>query len=279
MTVVEFRALKKTDPIKYKNDRQNAKAINFGYPGGLGADKFVAYARAQYGVTLTREQAQAFKAKLITEIYPELNDSHGYLADTTVADLARNLGVTQDWLVEFLWPRLKNVRFDLYRLGQIVRGDPVYPSGEAYPHADVKKLWAVLEELLAQPAVRVAAELRRQVAQRQPSYQQLYQPLFRSLAVTPTGRVRAGVGYTDGRNTPFQGLAADGAKRALWRLIAAGYRVVVFVHDEVVVELPAATAAQEAPRVLQMLCQAMEEVLGGVPAEVEGGLAPTWRKT
>ena len=55
---------------------------------------------------------------------------------------------------------------------------------------------------------------------------------------TLTGRVRGRVGFTQARNTPFQGLAADGAKLALWALIRAGYRVVAFIHDEIIVELP-----------------------------------------
>jgi hypothetical protein len=278
LTLEAFQALKQTDPAKYKKDRQSAKAINFGYPGGLGADTFVAYAKAQYGVTLTKENAAAFKGKLTSEIYPELNDSHGYLADPALADLARNLGLERGPLLEFLLPRLKSVRFDLYRLGQVLKGDPVYPSGDAYPHADVKKLWTVLDDVLALPEVRVSEEIRAQVKARATSYKALYRPLFRSIAVTPTGRVRAGVAYTEGKNSPFQGLAADGAKLALWKLIAAGYRVVAFVHDEIVTELPEATAKDQAEQVAQVLCRSMEEVLGGVPAGVDYGIDFSWKK-
>ena len=44
--------------------------------------------------------------------------------------------------------------------------------------------------------------------------------------------------YTQARNTPFSGLAADGAKMALWNLTHIGFRVSAFVHDEFVIELP-----------------------------------------
>ncbi|HYE77326.1 MAG TPA: DNA polymerase, partial [bacterium] len=44
-------------PTPFSAARQAAKAVNFGVPGGLGADSLVAYAKSNYGVTLTREQA------------------------------------------------------------------------------------------------------------------------------------------------------------------------------------------------------------------------------
>jgi hypothetical protein len=47
---------------------------------------------------------------------------------------------------------------------------------------------------------------------------------------TPPGRIRGDVSFTAARNTPFQGLAAEGAEWAMWeclkpvgvRLVAAG---------------------------------------------------------
>jgi DNA polymerase I-like protein with 3'-5' exonuclease and polymerase domains len=43
--------------------RQAAKAYNFGLPGGLGAEKFVSFARDQYGYELTLAEAQHGKAQ------------------------------------------------------------------------------------------------------------------------------------------------------------------------------------------------------------------------
>lgn len=45
--------------------RQRAKAINFGFAFGMGAESFVAYARKSYGVVLTIEQAAAFKEQYL----------------------------------------------------------------------------------------------------------------------------------------------------------------------------------------------------------------------
>lgn len=45
------------DPV-VKDARQRAKPPNFGFPGGLGVDKFREFARTQYKVVLTREEAR-----------------------------------------------------------------------------------------------------------------------------------------------------------------------------------------------------------------------------
>jgi hypothetical protein len=77
----------------YKKHRQGAKPINFGVPGGLGPGSLVSYARSNYKVELTFDQARQLREKLITSIYAELNPSTGYLADEGMAALARNLKV------------------------------------------------------------------------------------------------------------------------------------------------------------------------------------------
>jgi len=59
--------------------RQMAKAANFGYPGGLGPDKFVAYAWTSYKVKLTRQVAIDLKA-LWLETYPEISEFFSYVS-------------------------------------------------------------------------------------------------------------------------------------------------------------------------------------------------------
>lgn len=54
--------------------RQLSKALDFGYPGGLGAEKFIAYARAGYGVKdLTVDRAKELK-KIWLKKWPEMRD-------------------------------------------------------------------------------------------------------------------------------------------------------------------------------------------------------------
>jgi site-specific DNA-adenine methylase len=89
------------------------------------------------------------------------------------------------------------------------------------------------------------------------------------------------VRYSQARNTPFQGLAADGAALALFALVKEGFRVVGFVHDEVLVELPdegGFVSKATMDRVEQILVAEMEKVLGGLPAGVESTLSTRWSK-
>ena len=56
--------------------RQTGKVADFGYPGGLGPEKFVHFAALQYGVILTEERARDLKALWLRE-WPEAKE---YLA-------------------------------------------------------------------------------------------------------------------------------------------------------------------------------------------------------
>ena len=97
---------------------------------------------------------------------------------------------------------------------------------------------------------------------------------------TLTGRVRGRIRKAGQLfNTPFQGLAADGLKLAMYRLIRRGYRLTATVHDELHVELPIGSdydaAAEEINRIC---CESMAELTCGVPVECEYTLSDRWSK-
>jgi DNA polymerase-1 len=58
-----------------KADRQVAKSLNFGLLYGMGAERLVDYAKQNYGVSLTLEQARQYK-KAFFEAYPGLQKWH-----------------------------------------------------------------------------------------------------------------------------------------------------------------------------------------------------------
>lgn len=64
---------------KYKNDRDRSKPGNFGFPGGMGPDKFVLFSRKGYGVKFTRAEAQALKATWLAT-YPEMGEYLGWIS-------------------------------------------------------------------------------------------------------------------------------------------------------------------------------------------------------
>jgi DNA polymerase-1 len=101
-------------------------------------------------------------------------------------------------------------------------------------------------------------------------------------------RIRGGCNFTAAANSYFQGRTADGAKRAGWRLAQACYlpndgplygcRTVAFVHDEFIVEAPAAIAPEAAERLAEIMVAGMAEVVPDVKISVEAVLCDRWHK-
>ena len=188
--------------------RQLAKAANFGYPGGLGAEKFQAYARDSYGV---------------------------------VIDLDTSRDLKETW--RETWPETRQF-FD-----------------------------------------NVNAQLG-------------YRDSF-TLEQLRSGRLRGEVGYCDGCNSYFQGLAADGAKAAMW-LIAQecylgfsdvwprdgrapsplyGARMVAFIHDEFLLEVrDDANAGAAGDRLAAVMVEGMARYIPDVPIKAEPVLMRRWLK-
>jgi hypothetical protein len=101
----------------------------------------------------------------------------------------------------------------------------------------------------------------------------------REPVITATGRLRAKASYSACRNGIMQGLAADGAIHALWSLMRAGYKIVNFIHDEVIVEvpedehLPAAIADIE-----RLMIAGMHVVVPGANVRVESEVRRSFSK-
>ncbi len=283
--IVYWAGLKKDDPLtsdtihkEYKKHRQRSKAVGFGVPGGLGWKKLIEYARLMYKVELTEHEARTFREKLIYEIYPELSDRDGYLKDAGLANLAHGLGVTRLQALEVM---IKagcggNTGMHLCCLSKVLSDNAVKADGQPYSPGWVDKLWRLAEALYnSSPRRDWTAGTCEAIQERQGS-RELEASFFTGVALTLTGRVRSRVIYTQQKNTPFQSLAADGMKLALWRLVKEGFRLSAMVHDEVVVELPKETAEQDAERVVLIMKEEMEKVLRGVPAAVSYTLSDCW---
>lgn len=73
--VKAHKAMKGGDPLfKWAADaRQMAKPCNFGFPGGLGAKKFVKWARKTYEVLFTERQVKQYKQLWLSN-FPEIQD-------------------------------------------------------------------------------------------------------------------------------------------------------------------------------------------------------------
>jgi len=163
-----------------KQQRQEAKAANFGFPGGLGINTFRQFS-AGYGLDLSESQAQAMKDawfKAFPEVKKYLQDEMGYV-------------------------------------------------------------------------------------------------------VTETGRVRGNTFYCAEKNTPFQGLAADGLKLALYQLDKQGFKIVAEVHDQILIEVPKnvnGSAPSYQKMIEKIMIEQMQKVVPDVKIGVEGQILERWCK-
>lgn len=268
MSLEDFQKLKDTHPDLYKKHRQAAKAVNFGVPGGLGAAKLVLYAKTNYGVTMTLEEARRFKDGLCNRVYPELG---WYLTDGSLLDLANNLKTHVGQVKAALKVEEVTAGLTMGGVKKIVGGRAFKADGTPFNSYWVSNVWNALVGLDASEDARV-----REVLSRQEGSPWLEERLFSRTVATLTGRLRSGVSYTEARNTPFQGLAADGAKLALWGLHKAGFRIVAFIHDEVLLEVKDEEEAKEAQRIMDREMKSVLHPL--IPCASEYHYGTLWEK-
>lgn len=160
-----------------KGWRQEAKAANFGFPGGLGVNTFIEFS-AGYGLELTIPQATGMR-KAWMSAFPEMTP---------------------------------------------------YLDGEA------------------------------------------------GRVTTLTGRLRGNTTYCAEKNTPFQGLAADGAKLALYNLDKAGFKIVGFVHDEIITEVKIEDAEELLKKQELSMVNSMKAVVPDVRISVDSQISEVYTK-
>jgi DNA polymerase I-like protein with 3'-5' exonuclease and polymerase domains len=286
--LVAARVTGKDEGAVTKDERAKAKPINFGKPGGMGAQRLREYAYASYGIQLTEDEVEALEEAWF-ELFPEMTDfldDHGDEAQ----ELVRLLDLTLDGYCQAQgrtvspWASAASPGAAPAWLGgmclKVLRSHrPTKRSGEPYSPEEIDYFWDKAQAL--EPELKGGA--RKHLLSRKPSealYQELRNLLGRSGAFTLTGRLRARASYCARHNTVFQGLAADGAKLALWRLWRTGYRLVNFIHDQVLIEVPETadlTAIAEA--VEAIMVEAMQEVVPDVRVQVEWAYRRRWSKS
>ena len=248
-----------------KQMRQHAKVFNFGIPGGFSSKSLVGFAKLSYGVELTVEEADRFIRKLTHEVYPELDI---YLSEDLNSILAVKLWA-DPLEIEATWSE----PYRLAMLKKIVQGNACRADGTPYQQTTVDQMWLQLHSLCRNPDLICHIESKNTAVD---------SPLRRLLDTsvsTATGRIRGGVRFTQSKNTPFQGLAADGCKLALWNLTKAGYRVIAFIHDEFIIELSESDHYTEvAADINGICCDSMKQFVPGIPVTCEYAVARRWSK-
>lgn len=103
-----------------------------------------------------------------------------------------------------------------------------------------------------------------------------------------SGRIRGGLDYCSCANTYFQGMVADGTKLALWELawacyvdessILYGSRIVLFLHDEVILEVPESIIHEAGNEIVRILTQQVAKVIPDIPITSQAIAFRRWYK-
>ena len=265
---VAAQILGKPESDVTKGERQKAKAVGFGLPGGMSPAGLSLYARAAYGVDLPLDEAVAWRAAWLG-LFPEMQD---YLAH---GDDLQRLGEMLD-LSSYpdASPSFREETAAAIVL-RVAGGASGTSAGRSFSPAELEWAWGQIADGRAGTVKALADNIKSRRGSR--DLQRAVMP--RSYATIPTGRVRADCSYTECKNGPFQGLAADGAKLALYDLMRAGYRVVAFVHDEVLVEVPKGTDYRAvAADISRIMIESMRQVCPDVQVRTEYAVMRRWRK-
>jgi DNA adenine methylase len=260
------------DPEKapdFKEARQRAKPVNFGVPAGLSAGALKPYAKNNYGVGMTKEEAEALRQQLI-DGYSELKT---WLSDDAIATLACTLDVPLPELTAAFASRAIWWTPSLTAIQRVLAGKPK-KDGEPYKERYVNAIWGDLARWNRRP------EFSQFLQAREPSAQ-LARRICQAGVATTTGRIRGSVKFTQAKNSPFQGLAADGAALALFALIRAGIRVVAFVHDEIIAEVTAengSVAQADVKQIEHIMVREMARVCGDIVPSVKSAVMERWAK-
>ncbi len=272
-----------------KEERRKAKAINFGKPGGMSLQTLKLYAKANYGVDLSDEAVEGLSSAWL-DLFPEMRKFLGDGSDLGLG-VATLLGLTPESHYEHTGDRrFVNHPANAGRTSAphaILGGmclkvlkvpDPTTGDGLPYSQADIDYFWSRLQARIDM----LPPKLQGAARDRQPSVplQKAVMSLVGKAGVfTLTGRLRANASYCARHNTVFQGLAADGAKLAMWRLWRSGYRLVNFIHDQVLVEVPAnADLMAKAQDIRRLMIEGMNAVVPDVNMDVSFAATDRWYK-
>ena len=249
-----------------REERQRAKAVSFGLPGGMGVNGLRGYASASYGVWLTEAEASKWQARWL-DLFPEMQL---YLArGNALGELGRHLDVDS-----YPGGRISPVTAAALVM-RVAGGHPDTSTGRRFSSVEMDWAWMLIEET---PAAEYKLT-RDLVAARQGDRLVQWAITPGTTVVLPTGRVKANCRFTQEHNAPFQGLSADGAKLALYDLMRAGFQVVAFIHDEVLVEVPVMNDyRQPAEEISRIMVDAMRKVCPDVEIRTEFAVMHRWDK-
>jgi DNA polymerase I-like protein with 3'-5' exonuclease and polymerase domains len=276
-----------------KQERNAAKPVSLGRPGGLGWKTIQKQAKVTYGVDLTEEEVRS-RMQAYEDLCPELTKHLESRVDAGL-EIARALGMTPlaynaalgrrspypkvtdeepaGWLGGMLLKVLESP-------APMTRGNRDTNSPpRLYTPQETNFFWTAAERLTA---FGLDEKYINDIRARKPSraLREAVAGIFsREPIITATGRIRANASYSACRNGIMQGLAADGAIHALWKLMRAGYPISNFIHDEVIIEVPEdENLPAKIADIERLMKEGMQVVVPGANVRVETSVRRSFSK-
>ena len=261
-----------------KPERDSAKPVSFGRPGGMGAERLRRIAKSSYDLDLTHEEVKQ-RIEAYHSLCPELDR---YLDDEVDGSqvLAEALGLTPALYHQAIGTYYdptdpRNLVPQGWVAGMLLKvlRDPAPATsrtpGRPYTSEEIDFFW---ERARGVP-IKLKERLLNRLQLRRPD-KQLWEAVRRWAGRRPvftvTGRLRANASFSSSRNCVFQGAAADGAILGLWLVWRAGHKLVDFIHDQLVVESPADDRVLERVAEIEALMRrGMLMIVPGMNVKVE----------
>jgi DNA polymerase I-like protein with 3'-5' exonuclease and polymerase domains len=276
-----------------KAERNAAKPVSLGRPGGLGWKTIQKQALASYGTDLTEQEVRD-RMQAYEDLCPELTEHLKSRVDTGL-EIAKVLGLTpaaynqatgkrglprpddqvpQGWLGGMLLKVLESRT-------PVTKGDEtIGKSPREYTAAEIDFFWTAATRI---PADELDERFVADIRERRPSPRlrdRVAGMFSREPVFTATGRLRARASYSACRNGIMQGLAADGAIHALWKLWRAGFKTVNFIHDEVICEVPDDERLPErVAEIEKLMIEGMQVVIPAAAVRVETSIRRSFSKS
>jgi len=269
-----------------KSERNSAKPVSFGRPGGMGAERLRLVAKAGYGVDLTLEGVEE-RIQAYHRLCPELD---AFLTDEVEVGqvLAKRLSLTPALYYQAVGRHYHSADPGNFvaegwlggMLLKVLRDEaPLTANGRLYSPEEIDFFWNAAQPLAQHLDDDLAAKLAARESSRK-LWAAVRDWAGRRSVFTVTGRLRANTTLCSARNCVFQGPGADGAILGLWRVWRAGHQIVDFVHDQVVVESPGhGDRAARKEAIVRLMKEGMEEVVPGMRVAVECVVTSSLNKT